>query len=101
MGGATGARSGAANPVERSTASYQAGAQTPSLSRRPAGQLSIAASNGTPSAAQSQTLSRRQQRQAQQGQQRIDRAQQRIGRPGKQMIQKSCKQQLCRHSKFG
>src|SRR6266702_7776979 len=40
-------------PVDRQTLSYQYGAQTPSLSRGPAGQDSIAAENGTSSAAQS------------------------------------------------
>ena len=39
--------------VDRSTASYQAGAQTPSVARRPGAQDSIASSNGTPQAAQS------------------------------------------------
>ena len=39
--------------VDRSTAWYQTGAQTPSVARRPAAQDSIAASNGTPQAAQS------------------------------------------------
>ena len=37
----------------RSTDAYQCGAHTPSVSRRPGGQLSIASSNAMPSAAQS------------------------------------------------
>ena len=41
------------NPVDRQTLSYQYGAQTPSDGRGPAGQDSIAAANGTPSAAHS------------------------------------------------
>jgi hypothetical protein len=41
-------------PVERSTASYQYGAQTPSLSRGPAGQCSIRSVNAMPSQSHSQ-----------------------------------------------
>ena len=48
-----GARRGGPKPVERFTASYQCAAQTPSVSRGPAGQLSIVSLNGMPSAAQS------------------------------------------------
>ena len=44
---------GGPKPVERSTASYHAGAHTPSLSRRPAGHESIASEKGTSSAAHS------------------------------------------------
>ncbi len=46
-------RRGGAKPVDFSTASYQAGAQTPSLARRPGGQDSIASSKAMPQAAQS------------------------------------------------
>ncbi len=41
------------NPVDRQTLSYQYGAHTPSVGRGPAGQDSIDAENGTPSAAHS------------------------------------------------
>ena len=44
---------GLAKPVDRSTASYQAGAQTPSVGRRPGAQDSIAESKATPQASHS------------------------------------------------
>ena len=42
---------GGPKPVDRSTASYHAGAQTPSLARRPAGQRSMLGVNATLKAA--------------------------------------------------